>query len=98
MDFCALTSVSPGFTVDTTATSLSQAIPNGADGKRARYCRLQATGYCYVKLGVAPLTATDSDLLLSPNEALIVATRQFDSFACLQETPGAKLNVVPLEA
>ncbi|HEX2581237.1 MAG TPA: hypothetical protein VHL08_04605 [Dongiaceae bacterium] len=94
----ALTIASPGVTVVSAATSASVALPTYANGSPARYCRLSCTGYLYVKFGIGTVTATTSDILLSPNTPAIFATRQFTALAYLQETAGAKLNVVPVES
>jgi len=99
MKFDAVTIIGTGSTVTASATSNWQNLPTDATNNVPRYCRLQSTGLVYVKLGgPSGVTATTNDLLLSPNEAVIIATRQFTRIAYLQETPGAKLNIISVEA
>lgn len=98
MNFDAITVATTGTTVTSSGTSAAIIVPNAADGTRARYCRLQSTGFVYVKLGLSGVAATSNDLLVSPNEGIILASRQFTHLAYLQESVGAKLNIVPVEA
>jgi len=87
-----------GITVVSGGTSASTAVPNAADGQRARFIRLQVTGNLYVKLTFGAGTCTNNDVLLSPNFDVILHTRGYDTISYLQEAVGAKLNITPLES
>ncbi len=87
-----------GTQVTTGASSAAVAIPNAADGNRARFVRLQSTGNAYVRPGPSGASCTASDILLSPNEALLLNVQGFTHIAYLQETAAAKINITPLEA
>lgn len=86
-----------GTTVTSGAGSASAAIPNAADGNRARFIRVQVTGNCYIKLTKGVGTCTTNDILLSPNFDVILDCKQFDTFSYLQEAVAPKLNITPLE-
>jgi hypothetical protein len=94
-DFLIITQ--PGVQVTTSATSAVTAIPNDASGARAKRVRLQALANCYVRPGTAGSTATTGDILLSPNEALVLDVRSFTHIASIQEAVGAKFNISPVE-
>ena len=87
-----------GAQVTTGAASARVAIPTNAAGKACKHVRLQSTGNCYVRPGDASVTATANDILLSPNNHLILAVAGFSNIAYLQETAAAKLNITPLES
>lgn len=87
-----------GVQVTTGAASGVVAIPVNAAGKVPKQCRLQALGNVYVRPGFVGTTCTVNDILLSPNEALIVDTFGFTHIAHLQETAAAKFNITPLES
>lgn len=86
-----------GNTVTAGASSATVAIPNDSQGRRARLVRLQVTGNLYVKFGVAGITATGNDMLLSPNFDVLVNCMQHTTIAYIQESASAKLNITPLE-
>jgi hypothetical protein len=86
-----------GTQVTTSGTSAATAIPNDASGTRAKVVRLQALATCYVRPGFSGTTATVNDILLSPNEALLLYVKQFTHIAAIQETAAAKFNITPVE-
>jgi hypothetical protein len=86
-----------GTQVTTGAASAVAPIPNDASGARARRVRLQALAACYVRPGFAGTTCTANDVLLTPNEALLLDVRAFTHIAHLQETPAARFNITPVE-
>ena len=90
--------VFPGKTVTSSATSASTILPLTAANKIPRYCRLQSTGFLYVRFGVGATSATTNDILVSPNEALILNTNQATHIGYLEETPGAKLNIMVVDS
>ena len=87
-----------GTQVTSGGSSAVVAIPNAADGNRARFVRVQSTGNAYVRPGTSGTTCTVNDILLSPNESLLLNVQGFTHIAYLQETSAAKINVTPLEA
>lgn len=95
--FSAITVAAAGTTVTSGASSANVAIPNAADGNRARFVRIQATGFAYVKPGTSGVTATANDLMVSANETVILSVKPFTHIAYLQETAAAKVNIAPVE-
>ena len=93
----AVTVNAGGTQVTSGAASAVAAIPNDAAGIRARVVRLQSTGNAYVRPGFSGTTCTVNDILLSPNESLILNVKPFTHIAYLQETASAKINITPLE-
>jgi hypothetical protein len=87
----------PGVQVVTSGTSAVTPIPNNASGTRAQRVRLQALANCYVRPGTASTVATTGDILLSPNEALVLDVRNYTHIASIQETAAAKFNISPVE-
>lgn len=87
-----------GITVTASGSSQSTAVPNGADGNRAKLVRLMVTGNLYVKFTSGAGAATANSMLLSPNFDVLVNCRQYDTISYLQETASAKLNIIPIEA
>ena len=87
-----------GAQATTGAASAVTAIPVNAAGRAPKHIRLQSTGNCYVRPGLSGTTCTVNDILLSPNNHLILNVSGFTHIAHLQETPAAKLNITPLES
>ncbi len=86
-----------GTQVTTGAASASAAIPNAADGGKARRVLLCSPGNCYVRAGASGVTATVNDLLIAANHPIVLNVRGYTHIAYLQETATAKLNITPLE-
>ncbi len=95
--FNAITVAAAGTTVTTSGSSANVAIPNAADGNRARFVRVQATGMAHVKPGGSGVACTANDLMVSGSEAVILSVKPFTHIAYLEETTGAKLNIAPIE-
>lgn len=93
----ALTVAASGVQVTAGASSAVVAIPNDAQGVRARRVRLLATGTLYVRPGFSGTTCTASDILLGPNEAVVLEVKAFTHIAYLQEAAAPKLNITPIE-
>jgi hypothetical protein len=93
-----LTVAAPGAAVTTGAASAVTPIPNDASGNRARRVRLQALATCYVRPGFAGTTCTTGDLLLSPNEAVLLDVKPFTHVAHLQQTAAATFVITPVES
>lgn len=87
-----------GLQVTTGAASAVAAIPTTANGKTARFVRLQALATCYVRPSGAGGTATVNDVLLTPNEHVILCVDGFTHLAHIQEAAAAKFNITPLES
>lgn len=95
-DFVSVNAV--GLQVTTGAASAVAAIPVNAAGKAPKHVRVQAIANCYVKPSLSGGTCTVNDILLSPNEALILDVNGFTHIAHLQESVAAKFNITPLES
>lgn len=95
-DFLTITAA--GTTLTTGAASTSATIPNASSGEIPRYIRVASTTACYVKLGTTAATATSSDILVQPADAVILHVPQgVTKIAAIQDTAAGKCNVVPLE-
>jgi hypothetical protein len=98
MDFDALTVAATGIQVVAGATSATVAIPNTADGNKARYVRVQSSATAYIKPVVGGAsTCSVNDILLTPSNDLRLSVHQFTHIAYLQETASAKINITPVE-
>ena len=95
--FPAVMVAAAGVSVTTGASSANVAIPNAADGNRARFVMITAKATAYVKFGAAGVTATSSDVLVGPGQPVIFAVKPFTHVAHLQETGATLVNIVPVE-
>lgn len=86
-----------GIQVTTGAASAQTALPNNSNGTKPKFVRLQALANCYVRAGQTGVVATVNDLLLSPNEAVILNVTGCGFIAAIQETAAAKFNITPLD-
>jgi hypothetical protein len=96
-NFSVLQVSAVGVQVTTGAASAQTAIPVAGGGVTPKFVRLQALANCYVRCGVVGVVATVNDLLLSPNEAVILNVRGCSTIASIQETAAAKFNITPLD-
>jgi len=87
----------PGITLTSSTTSTSGAIPNTGSGIRPNHVRIQVTNYAYVKFGASTVTATNSDILLSPNNAEHFRVSGNTHIAVIQHNNSASVNITPLE-
>lgn len=87
-----------GVQVTSGIATASVAIPTDSAARPARYVRLQANGYVYVRPGAAAVAATVSDIMLSGSEELILNVSGCTHIAYLQETAAAKINISPVES
>ncbi len=95
--FSAIVVAATGTTVTSSGSSANVAIPYAADGNRARFVRVQATGMAHVKPGGSEVVCTANDLMVSGSEAVILSVKSFTRIAYLEETPGVKINIQPVE-
>jgi hypothetical protein len=86
-----------GTTVTTGASSASAAIPNAANGNRARFVMVTAKAPAYIKFGTSGVTATSNDILVGGGAPVVFAVKPFTHFAYIQETAATIVNVVPVE-
>ncbi len=92
-----LTVNASGVQVTSGAASARVAIPNAADGNPARHLRVQALATAYVRPCNSSGAATANDILVTPNEQVILNVQGFTHVAYIQETATAKINLSPLE-
>lgn len=95
----ALAVLASGSNLATGAASASVAIPNNASGNKARFVRILATADCYVKAGLAGLTAAAGDLYVGAGPAgrEILNVHGATHIAAIQVDAAGTLNIVPLE-
>lgn len=97
-NFHSINVAATGATVTTTAsTSQSAALPNTSGGTRPRFVRFAATGTCYVRLGMAGLTAATSDVMVQPGAPVILAVGDRTQWAVIDAGTAVTLNVTPME-
>ena len=93
-----ITVTTAGSTITTSASSSRVAIPNASDGGVPRYIRVAATAACYVKIGTSGVTATTSDVLVQPADAIVLhIPLGITHIAAIQDSAAGKCNVVALE-
>lgn len=93
-----ITVTTAGASITTSGTSASAAIPVASDGNRPRYIRVAAINACYVKLGVSGVTATNTDILVQPADAVLLQVPMgITHIAAIQDASAGKVNIVPLE-
>ncbi|MCC6468597.1 MAG: hypothetical protein IT563_09765 [Alphaproteobacteria bacterium] len=95
--FPAVCVAATGTTATTGASSAAVALPNAADGNRARFVMVTAKATAYIKFGASGVTATANDILVGPGAPVVFAVKPFTHFAHLQETGATLVNVVPVE-
>lgn len=86
-----------GTTLATSGSSQNAAIPNTANGVRARFVRIEAPAACYIKFTKGAGTATPNDIQVAANYPEIYDVMSFDTINYLQLTATTSLNVTPLE-
>lgn len=95
--FDFFTIIATGTQVTTGAASARVAIPNNGAGVVAKYVRLQGIANAYIRPGDSTVVAAATDILLSPNEAVILNVQGMTHIAYIQETAATKVNITPLE-
>ena len=92
-----VTVAATGTQVTSGAATANVAIPNAADGNKARYVRVTALASLYVKPGLSAVTATANDMLLPAGTSEVLNVHGMTHIAYIQETAAAKLSITPLE-
>lgn len=63
----------------------------------ASYVRVSATANAHVRVGKGSATAVATDMLVTPNEAVILNVTGADKIAAIQDSAAGVVNVVPIE-
>lgn len=79
------------------AASAGGTLPNNSTGSTARYCRFATTTGAYVRVGNGAQTAVATDILVLPNEAVVLDCSGCTHYAGLQAATGGVLVVTPVE-
>jgi hypothetical protein len=93
----AITVIATGANIATGAASASASIPKMSSGETPRYIRIAATAAAYVRIGNGALTAVNTDLMVQPGDAVILAVGNLANIAALQVAAAGVLQVSPLE-
>ena len=96
----AVTYAANGVQVTSGVASATVAIPNTADGNKARYVVLICpSGYCYAKPVVGgSSTASVADFpIISTSAIVVLSVHQFSHIAYIQGSAAALLNILPIE-
>lgn len=93
-----LSIVATGDAITTSGTSANIALPVDAAGKKPAYVRVAATAAAHVKLGYDnTVAATTDDILVQPNDAIVLLSRGFSYIAAIQNATGGSVVVSPVE-
>lgn len=99
MRFHAISVAGNTVKVTSGAASANTPMPTTADGTNPRYVRIATDGNVYVRpVQTAAGTASASDILVTPNDALILAVRGFGYLAYIQSAAAANVSITPIEA
>ena len=86
-----------GINITTSGVSAGAALPVDSGGANPRYIRIAVTAATYVRVGTGAQTAVSTDMLVNPNDAVIVPTLGRTHIAGIQVTAGGVLQVSPAE-
>lgn len=92
-----LTVIATGTQVTTGAASSAVAIPNAADGNRARFVRVSAKAGAYIQPGPSGATATTGSIYVNASEAVYLNVNGMTHIAHLQDTAATTVNITPIE-
>lgn len=94
----ALTVVVTGINLTTSASSANATIPNMSSGELPRYIRITASTGAYVRLqATGTPVAVNTDLMVQPGDAVILAVCNYTKIAALQVSAPGVVQVSPLE-
>jgi len=93
----AVVVVATGVNITTSAASASATIPLMSSGEVPRYIRITASTGAYVRIGNGTPTAVNTDMMVQPGDAVIIAVCNSTKIAALQVTAAGVVQVSPLE-
>jgi len=93
----ALTILKTGVNIATSGTSAGAVLATNTVGSVANLVRIAATASAYVRIGTGAQTAVSTDMMISPGEAIVVATNGNTHVAALQVTAAGVVQVSPVE-
>ena len=97
-NFDHITVAATGQTVTTTvSTSTGNTLPVVSDGSRARFVRFTATTPVHVRVGIGAQTAVTTDVMVVPNDPLILTVGGATHWAAIDTGTVSRVNVAPLE-
>lgn len=98
MAFDSLPIMANGITVSTTASSVTYSLPRTRANTPAKIVRVAVdSGLAFIEFGVAPITCTANDILLTSAMPEVFNVAGANSFAVLQFNSTANVNITPLE-
>lgn len=94
----SMTILATGVNLATGAASVSSALPITSAGTVPNKVRVSVTSAAHVRLGVNGVTALATDLLVQPNDAVVLKVpRGLTQIAVIQDAAAGTVNVAPLE-
>lgn len=93
----AIMVVSTGVNIATSGTSANATIPLCSSGEVPRYIRITASLGAYVRIGNGTPVAVNTDMMVQPGDAVIIATCNYTKIAALQVAGAGVVQVSPLE-
>lgn len=93
----AIQIVKTGVSITTSGASAGTALATSSSGGVAQYVRIAASVAAYVRLGVGAQTAVNTDMMIAPGEAIVVATNGATHAAALQVAAAGVVQISPVE-
>lgn len=94
----AIMVVSTGVNLTTSGTSANATIPNCSSGEIPRYIRITASTGAYVRIQASGTpVAVNTDMMVQPGDAVIIAVCNYTKIAALQVSAPGVVQVSPLE-
>jgi hypothetical protein len=87
-----------GDNITTSGTSANIALPVNSAGGVPTFVRVAATVAAHVRLGTSgSVAATTDDILVMPNDAVVLLSRGFSHIAAIQNAAAGLVQVSPVE-
>lgn len=92
-----LTILATGVNITTSGVSAGATLPLNTAGVAPSFIRVAATAAAYIRIGTGAQTAVNTDMMLSPGEAVVLSTGKNTHIAALQVTAAGVVQVSPVE-
>jgi hypothetical protein len=80
------------------AASAEVAIPNAADGNKARFVRITSKGNAYIRpVQTGTTVAASNGILIIAAESIYLNVQAFTHIAYIQETSASIIQITPIE-
>lgn len=86
-----------GVNIATSGVSAGATLATDTSGAVAKHIRIAASAAAYVRIGVGAQTAVNTDMMVQPGDAVIIATNGSTHVAALQVAAAGVVQVSPVE-